>query len=179
LDNFPAEPKRGHSGHPSERRDVRRAMEHWHRNTWGNDCIPFLDIFDFSTMRGDWGNRFLICGSHVAKDSVFVKYGAKLARLFGLPDTAQTDIPFVEQMPVPFRDVFVEGYDKAYGASSPIELKGTFGFEAKFLLYRAVFMPIILQPNWSKQLILGSFNCRVADAAKAPKESPGAVQLDD
>src|SRR5437763_411795 len=45
LDNFAAEPKRGDSGHPSERRDVRRAMEHWHRNTWGNDCIPFLDIF--------------------------------------------------------------------------------------------------------------------------------------
>jgi hypothetical protein len=178
VDDLPAAPKSGHSGRPSERRDVRRAIEHWHRNTWGNDCVPFLDTFDFSPMRGDWGYRFLLCGSQAIENSVFVKYGSKLARLLRLPDTARTNIPFIQQIPVPFRDVFVEGYDKAYSASSPVALKGTFGFESKFLLYRAVFMPIMLQPNWSKQLILGSFNCRVADAAKAPKGSPGEQQLD-
>src|SRR5438477_3313064 len=45
-----------------EQRDVQRTMEHWRRNTWGPDCIPLLDTFDFSPMRGDWGYRFLICG---------------------------------------------------------------------------------------------------------------------
>src|SRR5205814_4205947 len=38
-----------------EQRDVQRTMEHWRRNTWGPDCIPLLDTFDFSPMRGDWG----------------------------------------------------------------------------------------------------------------------------
>jgi hypothetical protein len=112
VDNLPTETKPRNSGHPSERRDVRRAIEHWHRNTWGNDCIPFLDTFDFSKIRGDWGHRFLICGSHEAEDSVFVKYGSKLARLLSLPDAAQTNIPMIQQIPVPFREVFVEGYEK-------------------------------------------------------------------
>ena len=47
---------------PRDRRAVRRAIEHWLRNTWSADSIPLLDTFDFSPMRGDWGQRFLICG---------------------------------------------------------------------------------------------------------------------
>jgi hypothetical protein len=46
--------------------------------------------------------------------------------------------------------------------SSPVTLEGTLGFGAGAQLFRAVFMPIMLRPNWSKQLIFGSFNCRPA-----------------
>jgi hypothetical protein len=52
--------------HPSERRDVRRTIDHWLRNTWGTDSIPLLETFDFSPMKGDWGHRFLICGDDAA-----------------------------------------------------------------------------------------------------------------
>jgi hypothetical protein len=55
-----------------ERRDVELAVEHWRRNTWGKDCIPLLDTFDFSPMRGSWGQRFLICGDGTAENAVFV-----------------------------------------------------------------------------------------------------------
>ena len=55
--------------HPSERRDVRRVIEHWLRNTWATDSIPLLDTFDFSPMRGDWGQRFLICGGDAVNEN--------------------------------------------------------------------------------------------------------------
>jgi hypothetical protein len=56
--------------------------------------------------------------------------------------------------------MFSAGYNRAGSASSPVMLDGTFRFEKRVELYRVVFMPIMLQPNWSKQLIFGSFNRR-------------------
>jgi hypothetical protein len=164
LDDLTAEPKHG-SGvvrlrDPSERRDVRRAIEHWQRNTWASDCIPLLDTFDFSTIKGDWSYRFLICGGHVVEDSVFVTYGTDFAQLLGLPAKAVTAIPFIQQIPEHYREIFSEGYGKALIESLPVTLKGTFSVEARIELFRAVFMPIMLHPSWSKQLIFGSFNCR-------------------
>src|SRR5205085_11995572 len=96
-----------------EQRDVQRTMEHWRRNTWGPDCIPLLDTFDFSPMRGDWGYRFLICGDGTPENAVFVTYGPKLAQLLGLPERAVVARPFVEQIPESYRSTFVEGYRKA------------------------------------------------------------------
>jgi hypothetical protein len=116
-------------------------------------------------MGGDWGYRFLLCGSHAVENSVFVKYGSKLAQLLRLPGNVQTTSPLCNKY-LPHFEMFAEGYNKAYSESSPMELKGTFSVESKFLLYRAVFLPIMLQPNWSKQLILGSFNCRPDGAPK-------------
>ena len=147
---------------PRERRDVQRAIELWRRNTWGNDSIPFAETFDFSSMRKDWCYRFLICGAHAAEDAVFVTYGSKFAQLLGLPDKALTATPFIQQIPKPYRGMFSEGYSKARVESSPVILKGTFSYDANLKFYRAVFMQIMLQPNWSKQLIFGSFNCRGA-----------------
>jgi hypothetical protein len=169
MTDLPTEPNRvsaaaDHPGHSNERRDVQRAIEHWHRNTWGKDCIPFLDTFDFFPMRGDWDYRFLICGGYAVENSVFVTYGPKFAQLLGLPDKALTSIPFVDQVPQPYRDMFVEGCEQVNVESSPVILEGTFGLESRSQLFRAVFMPILLHPNWSKRLILGSFNFRAAGA---------------
>jgi len=153
---------------PRERRDVQRAIELWRRNTWAGESIPFIDTFDFSSMRGDWGHRFLICGGLAVEDAVFVTYGSKFAQVVGLPDRAQTATPFIEQIPKPYREMFSEGYSKAMIEPAPITLKGTFSYDAKLEFYRAVFMKIILQPDWSKQLIFGSFNCR----GPTPRENP-------
>ena len=143
-----------------ERRDVQRVIDHWLRNTWGQDCVPLLDTFDFSPMKGDWGHRFLLCGSDAVQSAVFVIYGADFARLLELPPKAAAAIPFVEQIPERYRPVFSEGYGKAMIESSPVTLKGAVTAAAGTELYRAAFMPILLQPNWSKQLVFGSFNCR-------------------
>lgn len=158
-------------GRSSERRDVQCAIEHWYRNTWGKDCIPFLDTFDFSSMKDDWGYRFLICGGHAVEQSMFVAYGSKFARLLGLPDKAVTNTPFIRQIDQPYRDMFIDGCTQARTASSPVILEGSFDLGSEF---EAVFMPIMLQPHWSKQLILGSLDLRVADAAFASQRRVAA-----
>ena len=150
----------GHVGHPREQRDVQRALSHWQRNTWSNDCIPLLDTLDFSSMRRDWDYRFLICGDRAVENAVFVTYGAKFAHLIGLPERPVTTRPFIEQIPETYREMFMEGYSKVMTETVPVTLKGTFSYGSNFELFRAVFMPIMLQPNWSKQLAFGSFNCR-------------------
>jgi hypothetical protein len=150
--------------HPSERRDVRRTIDHWLRNTWGTDSIPLLETFDFSPMKGDWGHRFLICGDDAVEHAVFVTYGPDFAQLLGLPQKAITTIPFVQQIPELYRDMFSEGYTKVIIESGPVHLKGTFTKESTFEFYRAVFLPIMLHPRWSKQLIFGTFNYRAITA---------------
>jgi hypothetical protein len=113
-------------------------------------------------MKASWGHRFLICGGRAVESSVFVTYGAGFARLLGLPAKPVTTIPFIQQVPAPHREMFAEGCGKSTMESSPVTLEGTLGFGAGAQLFRAVFMPIMLRPNWSKQLIFGSFNCRPA-----------------
>ena len=115
-------------------------------------------------MRGEWGYRFLICGGHEVESGVFVAYGSGFAQLLELPAKPVTNIPFIRQIPIPCRGMFVEGYTKAIVESSPITLDGMFRFETSAELYRSAFMPIMLQPNWSKLLIFGSFNCRSVGA---------------
>ena len=96
-----------------ERRDVELAIQHWERNTWGKDCVPLLDTFDFSPMRASWGHRFLICGGRAVESSVFVAYGAGFARLLGLPAKPVTTIPFIQQVPAFHREMFSEGCSKS------------------------------------------------------------------
>jgi hypothetical protein len=143
-----------------ERRDVELAIQHWQQNTWGQDCVPLLDTFDFSPMKVSWGQRFLFCGGHTAEDAVFVNYGSGFARMLGLPVKPDTTTPFMRQLPEAYREMFSEGYGKAAMESSPVTLEGTIRLAVHAQLFRAVFMPIMLRPNWSKQLIFGSFNYR-------------------
>jgi hypothetical protein len=43
---------------------------------------------------------------------------------------------------------------------TPARFSGSVNDDFKAELYRAVFLPIILHPNWSKRLIFGSFNSK-------------------
>ena len=176
MEGLPTELKRvpppARPGRSSEPLDVQSTIEHWYRNTWGKDCIPFLDTFDFSPMKGDWGHRFLICGGHAVEQSVFVTYGPEFARLLGLPARAVMKIPSIRQIYEPYRDMFIEGCKQARIASSPVILEGAFDDMASE--FEAVFMPIMLQPHWSKQLILGLLDFRAADAAFAPPRRAAA-----
>ena len=147
-----------------EQRDAQRAMDHWRRNTWASGGVPLLDTFDFSPMKGDWGYRFLICGDGTSENAVFATYGSKLAQLLGLPDKPVTTSPFIDKIPEIYRPVFLEGYSRAISEGAPVNLKGTFSAGSAFELYRAIFMPIMLQPHWSKQLVFGTFNCKIAGA---------------
>jgi hypothetical protein len=113
------------SYHPSERRDVRRTIEHWLR-------IP-------GRPTRYWGQRFLICGGDAVEDAVFVTYGLGFARLLGLPQKAVTTTAFLQQIPELYRDMFSEGYSKVIIETGPVHLKGTFKKESTFEFYWAVF----------------------------------------
>jgi hypothetical protein len=145
-------------GSPNERRDVQRAISLWQRHISPDGRAPLLTSFDFSAMKGGWGNRFLICSDQGVENAAFVMYGMNFAQLFDLPEKITTIAPLMQQIPVRYRPVFAEGCSKALIEPEPAQLSGSFSFEFKNELYRAVFLPIRIHPNWSKRLIFGSFN---------------------
>jgi hypothetical protein len=144
----------------SERRDDRRTIQHWLRNTLDHP-VPLLATFDLSPMRGDWPHRFLICSDHTVETAAFVAYGSGFADLLNLPDRVTSIIPLNLQIPERYRPLFTEGCSNAINKQVPVQFSGSFDHDFKAELFRAVFLPIRLHPNWSKWLIYGSFNCRV------------------
>jgi hypothetical protein len=143
---------------PRERRDVQRMIDVWQQNRSADGSPPLLAKFDFSRMKGDWAYRFLICSDPTVANSVFALYGPKFAQQFALPDKATSSTPAIDQIPERYRPIFVDGCSKAIAQQAPARLSGSFKSDIQIELYRSVFMPIILQPHWSKQLVLGSFN---------------------
>ena len=94
------------SGTPDERRDIQLAIEHWQRNTWGPDCIPLLDTFDFAPLRERGGHWFLICGNHSIESAVFVGYGAGFAQLLGLAREPLRTVPASSRFRCPTEPCF-------------------------------------------------------------------------
>jgi hypothetical protein len=148
-------------GSPNERRDVQRTINLWQRQVSPDGAAPLLTSFDFSAMKGDWGNRFLICSDQTVENAAFVMYGMSFAQLLDLPNKVAAIVPLMLQIPERYRPVFAEGCVKAQTEPAPARFSGSFSYEFKNELYRAVFLPIRMHPNWSKRLIFGSFNYRM------------------
>jgi hypothetical protein len=147
-------------GAPRERRDIRRAFSLWRQNIPAGERVPPLAQFDFAPMKGDWGYRFLICSDPVVENAAFVAYGLKFAELLGLPEKLTSIIPLNRQIPDRYCPLFAEGCRNAMDKQVPARFSGSFENDIQAELFRAVFLPIRLQPTWSKWLIFGSFNCR-------------------
>jgi hypothetical protein len=145
---------------PTDRRDVRRTVEHWLRNAPGEDQVPLLASFDFASIRGDWSQRFLICTDQEVENAAFVAYGGEFARLLDLPETVTAATPLNQQIPERYRPLFAEGCSNALSKQIPARFTGSFEHYFTAELFRAVFLPIRLHASWSKWLIFGSFNCR-------------------
>lgn len=147
----------------SERRDIQRTINFWQRNLSDDDAPPLLATFDFSAMKGSWDHRFLICSDLSVENAAFVMYGAKFAQLLNLPERVQAIVPMLQQISERYRPIFAEGCRKAMTEGAvPARFSGAFNHDFEVELYRGVFLPIRLHPNWSKRLILGSFNYRTA-----------------
>jgi hypothetical protein len=147
-------------GGPSERRDVRRAFSHWLRHTSDEDRVPSLATFDFSSIKRDWGHRFLVCTDRKVENAAFLAYGAQFAALLGLPDSVTAIVLMNQQLPERYQPLFAEGCINAMNKQVPVRFSGSFEHDFTAELFRAVFLPIRLHRNWSKWLIFGSFNCR-------------------
>jgi hypothetical protein len=70
----------------SERRDVHRTIDLWQRNVTADSVLPLLSTFDFSSMKSNWGHRFLICSDPNVENAAFMMYGAKFAQQLDLPE---------------------------------------------------------------------------------------------
>jgi len=55
----------------SERRDVQRTIDLWQRNVPPDSVLPVLSTFDFSSMKSNWGHRFLICSDPNVENAAF------------------------------------------------------------------------------------------------------------
>ena len=146
----------------SERRDIQRAINFWQRNVSDDDAPPLLATFDFSSMKGNWDHRFLTCSDLTVENAAFVMYGDKFAQQLNLPEKVQAIAPMLQQIPERYRSIFREGCSKAMTDSIPARFSGAFNYDFQVELYRGVFLPVRLHPNWSKRLIFGSFNYRTA-----------------
>jgi len=111
-------------------------------------------------MKGDWVHRFLICSDQAVENAAFVAYGLKFAELLGLPEKVTAIIPLNRQIPERYCPLFAEGCRNAMDKQMPARFSGSFEHDIQAELFRAVFLPIRLQPSFSKWLIFGSFNCR-------------------
>jgi hypothetical protein len=145
----------------SERRDIQRTINFWQRNVSNDDAPPLLETFDFSAMKGNWGHRFLICSDLNVENAAFVMYGTEFAQLLNLPEKVQAIVAMLQQIPERYRPAFADGCGKAMTEPEPARFSGAFNYDFQAELYRGVFLPIRLHSNWSKRLILGSFNYRV------------------
>jgi hypothetical protein len=141
-----------------ERRDIQRVIDVWQQNVSKDGCPPLLQSFDFSTMKGDWGCRFLMCSDRTVENSAFIVYGSKFAQRLELPNKAILNIPMINQVPERYQSLFNAGCTKAIEQQAPARLSGSFKYDFQIEFYRAVFMPIMLHRSWLKQLIFGSFN---------------------
>jgi hypothetical protein len=146
----------------SERRDIQRTINFWQRNVSDDDAPPLLATFDFSAMKGNWDHRFLICGDLNIENAAFVMYGDKFAQLLDLSEKVQAIVPMLQQIPERYRLIFRDGCSRAMTVAVPARFSGAFNYDFQVELYRVVFLPIRLHPNWSKRLIFGSFNYRTA-----------------
>lgn len=149
-----------HAQPAQDRRDVKRAIEHWLRHASQHGGVPLLEAFDLVSIKSDWSHRFLICADQNIEDAAFVAYGAKFAALLGLPEQVTAISPLCRQIPERYCALFAEGCTNALTKQAPARLSGTFESDFTAELFRAVFLPIQLHPSWSKWLIFGSFNCR-------------------
>jgi hypothetical protein len=87
-------------------------MAHWLRHSSENR-IPVLAAFDFSSIKGDWSHRFLICTDPGIENAAFVAYGSEFAALLGLPEAVTTIVPMNQRLPSRYQPLFVEGCSNA------------------------------------------------------------------
>lgn len=130
-------------------------------------ALPPAIAFDVAHMlEHDWGHRFLISADAVVENHAFLIYGARFARLLGLPEMPVPLLPVMPQLPERYRAVFAKGCADALAERGPVRLSGIFeGEDGEHEAYRAAFAPVAVQPNSLVHLIYGAFNRRILHAA--------------
>lgn len=149
------------SADPKDRRDVRRAVAHWRRQITGDNRVPLLATFDFTSIKSDWSHRFLICADQNPEHATVIRYGIMFGALLGLPEKVTAITPLNQLIPERYLPLFTEGCSKAIRNQQPAPFNGALEHDFIVELFRTVFLPIRIHPNWSKWMVFGTFNCRI------------------
>ena len=123
---------------------------------------PMIGFGVSQMLEHDWGHRFLISADAVVENHAFLIYGARFARLLGLPEMPLPLLPIMPQLPERYRAVFARGCADALAECGPVRLCGVVACEdGQREAYRAAFTPVAVQPNSLTHLVYGAFNRRI------------------
>jgi len=143
-----------------EARDTERAIALWRERAARFRGIPAITAFDFTSIGGNLGYRFVISCDEIIEDATFLLYGTQFARRLGLPDKTDSFTPLLRQLPDRYRPLFSEGCTEAICAKEPAQFSGSVSNSNALELYRAVFIPVKLRESSSRPIVYGSFNFR-------------------
>jgi hypothetical protein len=151
-----------------ERRETEQLITDWKRETRQLGHALALMALDVSAMTGPkWAHRFIIAVDPVVEASSLLFSGARFASLLGLPERPNHSIPIFVQLPTQYIPVFTRGCITSTLSSSAVRMQGAVEREnGGQEFYRAAFISLSLDGNRRQHLVLGAFNCRVAEPAK-------------
>jgi hypothetical protein len=151
-----------------ERRESEQLVTDWEQETRRLGNALALMTLDVSAMSGPkWAYRFVIAVRPIVEDSSLLFYGARLAALWELPERPDHSVPMTAQLPTRYVPVFTRGCIASMLSSVAVRMQGAVEREDGGQdLYRAAFNRLSLDLNRAQHLVLGAFNCRVAERAK-------------
>jgi hypothetical protein len=149
-------------------RDTEIAIALWKEKAERFGNPPPVGEFSLVDLAGG-SFRFLILADLLARHaSVFLAYGAGLAKLFSLPERPPPNWPMIECVPTRYRFLFLGGCKETISERGPVRFSGEMAGLGGFEFYRACFMPLKMRID-TMQAVYGSFNFRfytVADLAE-------------
>jgi hypothetical protein len=156
-----------------EARDTEVAISFWKQKAKAFGNPPPIAEFSFGDLVGE-SCRFLILIDLLARDTpVFLAaYGARFAKLFGLPERSQMSAG-IECIPSRYRFLFAEGCMDAISEAAPVRFSGEMPGLGGSELYRACFMPLRMGID-AMQAVYGSFNFLFRTAAELTERSAAA-----
>ena len=148
-----------------ERRESEIVITDWEEETRRLGRALALMTLDLSAMTGPkWAHRFVISVGPVAEDCILLFYGASFAALMQLPANPEYSVPMMAHLPVRYVPVFAKGCMDAMFQGAPVRMQGTVDRgDGQHELYRAAFIRLSIDAKRLRRLVLGAFNCRVAE----------------
>lgn len=152
-----------------DRREAERVVAYWQgkQAEFGDEVgVAALDLGSAASRL--WSNRFLIAVDAVSERSSLQLYGPNFARLLHLPEQARPDIPMLRQLPQRYTEVFLQGCARSQTEMTPVHLEGEVArYDRRVEQYRAVFIPVGVNPQMRTGFAFGAFNSRVIEPKAA------------
>lgn len=148
-----------------ERRESEKVITDWEQETRRLGRALTSMTLDLSAMTGPkWAHRFAISVGPVPEDCVLLFYGASFAALMELPANPEYSAPMMAHLAARYVPVFAKGCMDAMLRTGLVRMQGAVDRgDGRHELYRAAFIRLSIDAKRLQRLVLGAFNCRVAE----------------